>query len=252
MRADMAKVIVERPRYGSRSRALKKGYLKRLQRTRVDELPRCEPMLGRWRGRGRCLNEHLGPLRKFLRSRVGRPWNKVHQELCQHVNFDNAVQNHVLTHIYQYVELHVEIREGRPCYAPGDGWGRRWRSPLAAGHMYVCPQTGLLRVVRPSRCHDAPTRVSGKGNVQFHLRDGQWWEVRLQPLPDDPADQQDWWLEKPLAGIAAVELISLYGGKLFAISKRPLTPRQQRELYRSLRRQRRKRRAGGRQLTWCP
>lgn len=242
MRTDMAKVIVERPRYGSRSPALKKGYRKHLQRTSIDELPRHEPMLGRWRGLGRFLNEHLGPLRKFLRSCVGRPWNKVHQELCEHVNFDNAVQNHVLTHVFQYVELHVEIRNGRPCYAPGDGWRRRWGRPLPAGHMYVCPRTGLLREVRASRSHRPPQRVMSEGYVQYHRRNDQWWEVRLRPLPETLDDQFDLWMERPLSRIAVTDLISLYGGKLFAISKRLLTRRQERELCRRLRAQQRNRR----------
>src|SRR5262245_27860576 len=102
MRSDMDKVIVERPRFRSRAPSRKKGYRKYLQRTGIDQLPVREPMLGRWHGMGKFLNEHLGPMRRFLRSNIGRPWNKVHQELCEHVSFENAVQAHVLTHIYDY------------------------------------------------------------------------------------------------------------------------------------------------------
>ena len=96
MRADMDKVIVERPRFGSSMPTRKKGYRKSLQSAAVHDLPRREPMMGRWRGMQRFLNEYLGPIQRFLRSRVGRPWNRVHQELCEHVSFDNAVQKHVL------------------------------------------------------------------------------------------------------------------------------------------------------------
>src|SRR5215216_3972 len=112
MRADMAKVIVERPRVGSRLPSRKKGYRKYIQHTDFDNLPRREPLLGHWRGKGRWLNEHLGPMRRFLRSNVGRPWNKVHQELCEHVCFDNPVQSHVLTHVFDFVRQHVELRGG--------------------------------------------------------------------------------------------------------------------------------------------
>lgn len=69
MREDMDKVIVERPRIGSRLPSRKKGYRKYVQNTAIDNLPLREPMLGRWRGRERWLNEHLGPMRRFLRSR---------------------------------------------------------------------------------------------------------------------------------------------------------------------------------------
>jgi hypothetical protein len=103
MREDMDKVIVERPRVGSRMPSRKKGYRKSLQNVDADDLPNREPMLGRWRGREKCLNEHLGPMRRFLRSQVGRPWNRVHQELCEHVSFDNAAQKHVLTHVFDFV-----------------------------------------------------------------------------------------------------------------------------------------------------
>ena len=143
MRADMSKVIVERPRIGSRLPSRKKGYRRHLQRLGIENLPRREPMLGRWRGRDRELNEHLGPMRRFLRSRVGRAWNDVHQELCEHVSFENAVQKHVLTHIFDYVAEHVQLHDGRPCYGPGYRHGR----PLSRGQMYICPVSGVLRIV---------------------------------------------------------------------------------------------------------
>jgi hypothetical protein len=147
MRRDMAKVIVERPRSGSRLPARKKGYRKQLQKTPFDELPTREPMLGRWRGMDRSLNEHLGPMRRFLRSRVGRPWNKVHQELCAHVSMDNAVQKHVLTHVFDYVHRLVDVAGRKVTLRIGLGRGRL----LRPGELYVSPRTGLLLAVRPAR-----------------------------------------------------------------------------------------------------
>jgi hypothetical protein len=148
MREDMAKVIVERPRYGSRNRSRKKGYRKYIQKSPMDELPSREPLLGRWRGMSKSLNEHLGPMRRFLRSNVGRPWNKVHQELCEHVSFNNAVQAHVLAHIQQYVHRHVDLVEGAVVHRQRCWLGSRSLKP---DEMYVCPATGLLKVVRRSR-----------------------------------------------------------------------------------------------------
>lgn len=139
MRQDMAQVIVERPRHGSRLKSRKKGYRKYLQQTDIAELPRCEPMLGRWRGRQRWFNEHLRPLERFLRSNIGRPWNKVHQELSEHVTFENVVQKHILTHVYEFVVRHVAVVNGQLVRAARHDW------PLSPGQMYVCPRTGLLR-----------------------------------------------------------------------------------------------------------
>ena len=58
MRRDLAKVIVEKPRHYSRLPALKKGYMKSLQKNFIDELTQREPVLGRWKGRTKKLNKH--------------------------------------------------------------------------------------------------------------------------------------------------------------------------------------------------
>jgi hypothetical protein len=236
MREDMDKVIVEKPRFGSRLPSRKKGYRKYVQCSGLENLPVREPMLGRWRGRQRWLNEHLGPMRRFLRSRVGHPWNKVHQELCEHVSFDNAVQKHVLTHVFDYVQHHVEICG--PQVVGCEGWRRG--IPLRPGTMYVCPNTGLLKVVRAKHQSHPPRRVGAGELTQYHQRAGAWWELKLRERPDDPGEFWDVWLERPLVKLQEADLREAFGGKLTAISKRPLTPREVRELYRSLRSARRR------------
>jgi hypothetical protein len=231
MREDMDKVIVERPRLGSRAPSRKKGYRKYCQKAGIESLPRREPLLGRWKGRQRALNEHLGPMRRFLRSRVGRPWNKVHQELCEHVSFNNAVQMHVLTHVFDYVHRSVEVR-GREVVGTS-GWARG--RTLYAGEMYVCPRTGILKVVKP-RPGRAAERVGLGQTTQYHYSNGSWWELRLCKRPDAPAESLwDIWLEEPVHRIPEEMLFRTYGGKLIAISRRPLAPRETRALHRSLR-----------------
>lgn len=266
MRADMAKVIVERPRVGSRLPSRKKGYRKYVQKTGVENLPIREPMLGHWRGERKSLNEHLGPMRRFLRSNIGRPWNKVHQELCEHVSFDNPVQSHVLTHVFDFVKQHVEFR-GLDIFE-SQGW-RRMRA-LPAGTMYICPKTGLLRVVRKKVRRSQKTRVGLGRLLQFHCVGGVWWELRLQPLTrrefankmlayrphthrplptrklifrrhsarrPDVADRMNWdvWLERWVSSDDDAELTSIYGNRLYAISKRILNSTETRDLYRKLR-----------------
>lgn len=230
MREDMAKVIVERPRYGSRLPSRKKGYRKYVQSSVLEDLPAREPLPGRWKGRQRCLNEHLGPMRRFLRSRLGRPWNKVHQELCEHVAFENAVQKHVLTHVFDFVEQHVELR-GRDVIAAA-GW-RRGRA-LPRGQLYVCPRSGLLKEVRRRPPRARRVRIQAAPQVQYHCRDGRWWELRLVRRPDDPAEQWDVWLERSIAALSVATCLAAYGGKLFANSKRPLSAREARRVLRAL------------------
>ena len=55
MRPDMAKVIVERPRYGSRLRGQRKGYRREQQRCKLDEQPKREKI----RRHDKELNEYL-------------------------------------------------------------------------------------------------------------------------------------------------------------------------------------------------
>lgn len=235
MRSDMAKVIVERPRIGSRSPSRKKGYRRYLQSTPVDELPSSEPMLGRWKGRGKWLNEHLGPMRRFLRSNVGRPWNKVHQELCEHVSFDNAVQGHVLTHIYDYVHLHVEIHD---CATVLTRTGWRRQHPLKENAMYVCPRSGILKEVQAKRGRRPKTRLAINPQTQYLHRDKVWWEVKLRSTQNVRDGLWDVWLEREVSQLTEQDCIAAYGGKLFATSKRPISREETRQFYRKLRRDR--------------
>ena len=60
-------------------------------------------------------NEHLSPLRRFLDSNVGRPWDKVYSEICRHVDRGNVVQKHILTHLFDYVVVDTVLIDGEPC-----------------------------------------------------------------------------------------------------------------------------------------
>jgi len=239
MRSDMAKVIVERPRYGSRRygarlTSCKKGYRKYLKSMPVEEMPTCEPMLGRWKGRSKDLNEHLGPMRRFLRSNIGRPWNKVHQELCEHVSFDNAVQAHVLFHIYEYVHLHVEVKDKATVYSktPNGRWSTH---KLKEDTMYVCPNSGILKVVQANRRHPPADRIRKNAEVQYLKRENVWWEVHVRSTESARHDRWDVWLECNISQLTLQKCIRTYGDNLFATSKRPLAPHETRRLNREFR-----------------
>src|SRR4051794_5097198 len=152
MRADMAKVIVERPRVGSRARGKPKGLRRREQKGSLENLPRREGIKRRVQSWGKSLNEHLGPLRRYLSSQVGRPWDEVYAEICAHLSADSAVQDHVRDHVFGYVAVDVLFRNGVPCRGSGRGIGEplgRWAN-RPNSDFYVCPHTRLLRRV-PAR-----------------------------------------------------------------------------------------------------
>lgn len=231
MRKDMNKVIVERPRIGARLPSRKKGYRKYIQQTGLENLPKHEPMLGRWKGRQRWLNENLGPMRRFLRSNIGRPWNKVHSELCEYVSFDNAVQAHVLSHVYDYVSENVELQNEKIIAIRE--WGYRYE--LRPGNMYVCPNTGLLRKVKQSKRRMPARKAQFDSNTIYLKRDNSWWEVKVCKLPDHPGERWDVWLEQDVATLTKPQCNVTYGGHLFATSKRPLTQAEAKCLQKRLR-----------------
>lgn len=227
----MDKVIVERPRWRSGAPARKKGYRKYIASTPQDQLPKREPMLGRWCGLEKLLNEHLGPMRRFLRSNIGRPWNHVHRELCEHISFRNPVQAHVLEHIDEYVTKHVYLENG-DVYSQASHWpgGNR----LHIGDMYVCPATGILRAVRKPKSRDAQMSRLDVGSVKLFRREGIWWELRFQAYPADPGLQYDIWLERPLTRLTPEECNFIYGEQAFVISKRQLSEREFKRLKRQM------------------
>jgi hypothetical protein len=145
MRSDMPQVIIERPRGGPRCKQ-PKGERKRLQRLSVEDQPRREGYGRRWCENRKWQTDLLGPLRRFLRSRVGRPWNKVYAEVCAEIRRESAVQDHLRDHLLQEVSTCVVLIDGVPCSGEGRDYGMplgRWR-----GGFYVCPKTGLLRTIK--------------------------------------------------------------------------------------------------------
>jgi hypothetical protein len=232
----MAKVIVERPRFGSRDRGAAKGYWRALGRINADELPAREAMKRRSRGGTKALNEHLGPLRRYLDSEVGRPWDKVFAEICAHVDRDSAVQDHVRDHVDQYVARHVILIDGVPCCGEG-GWnyGRplhemRWTP------WYVCPSTGLLRRIKPRprrnrpepRLNSAPIYVRVDDRLQCHRVDGAWYLVELKPWPSNLAlsRARDVFLDVPLSLLSPDTARKRYDALVYATAFRRLARRE--------------------------
>src|ERR1700743_3245447 len=102
MREDMYKVLVERPRKykGNDPAAIRR-------RNDLDG-PR---FLATRAGFARVvLNENLSPLQRYLRSQIGRPWNKVYGEIAAALDRRNAVQQHVYEHLDDFIAIQIESR----------------------------------------------------------------------------------------------------------------------------------------------
>jgi hypothetical protein len=221
----MAKVIVERPRNGRVRRSRPKGY-RRYLRQAGEDLPARERMLGRMNGGSKYFSEHLGPLCRYLRSQVGRPWNKVHADICRHLQPDSVVHNHVLTHVWGEVAVNVTRIDGVLRHGEPPGVGR----PIRPGELYVCPTSGLLKLARPSRRRSVVRRLMPHALLQYHLVGNVWHEVRLRKLPADFEHCWDAFLNRRISAMSSGELWRAYGQAAYAISARVLSRKEGRDL----------------------
>lgn len=135
MRQDMFKVIVERERRGG-------GRERKGRKKDFDDLPKKEGMRRAHADR-KSLNENLAPLKRFLNKAVGRPWNNVFSEICEHINVNSTVQQHVRQHIFDFVhnkDIRIED-SGKVTYRLryGGAYIELWH-----GSLYVHPRTGIL------------------------------------------------------------------------------------------------------------
>lgn len=170
MRHDMDKVLVERPRtkpYNSR-----RNPRPPLSDRALDLLPSHEPIKGHLRGvRLKQLNENLSPLWRFLASRVGQPWNKVHSELRESMDVRNPVQLHIFQHLDSEVrfEGHDHDRTfGRgPMFHVVKGILRK--NPNHGRYPWMTGKNKDRKVLDPNRL--------------LLRRDNVWYLLKLKPLP---------------------------------------------------------------------
>jgi len=141
MREDMFKVIVERPRWGSRSATKSK--------IRHDKCPDRTHATGHRlvlerTGWTKCLNENLAPLKRYLQAQVGRKWDDVFSDICAHLDTGSTVKMHVRTHIDDFVMRHVHRdKDGHLTGHPP--WGRRGGPAGWHQDLYVDPDDGRLK-----------------------------------------------------------------------------------------------------------
>lgn len=256
MRRDMSKVIVERPREGSRWKTWRRAGRYDPKRIVLDDEGLDDVSQGRAAYRratkssrhGKWLNENLAPLRRYLLAQTGRPWNAVWSEICENLKPTSTVQQHVRDHIEDFVAVRTFLKNGRVYfnrrgYAPCALDDAKWRQPLA----YVDPATGVLNqnpYVERHAHRRQREKEAAAAELSAHLRahpdktkrlilldDGNWWEVTLadadalarQRAPGTPEVIDV--IER--AGLSSLPREKRYGNQaLVAIAKRPLSKRE--------------------------
>lgn len=137
MRADMPKIIVERPRF----RGI--GWRRRIPGLGED-LPLREGIRRPHvlRQSEKDFNDLLGPIRRYLDKQVGRPWNAVYREICAPLRAGKLIDDHLRRHIRDYVAFDVMMDpDGTPKRRAASSGSHGWvHQPY-----FVHPRSGILR-----------------------------------------------------------------------------------------------------------
>lgn len=146
MRDDMAKVVTERPRRGHRNKSKKTTGLT-IRRydpdADYDEPVRLPMARGRQYGwDAKEFSDLINPLKRYLRSCIGRPWNKVHSELSQKLDRRSISGSHIWDHVMLEIETDCYIGPDRLVYS-NNRLGGHGDWPVVG--LYVHPKTGLIR-----------------------------------------------------------------------------------------------------------
>lgn len=217
MRSDMAKVLCEEPRHGARLKE-RKGYKRELARTPLEDQPVKERgnLRQRWHGRwgdGKEFGEHLNPLKRFILSSCGRPWNEVYSEIRKVVKPGNVVNNHLYTHLFGYVTINVEEKNGE-FYEKGLRYS--WRGPGIYTPTFVHPETGILTRT-PQKKRTAVRRQQRKRVIRLnentaYARDkkGIWYKCELKCLSKERVKKKHYFSSYKKGFIYTEDYLSYY------------------------------------------
>ena len=213
MRSDLNKQLCERERQGHDRK------YRDVRRLRVFDIkdPDGTPVGGKESMKTRhnigwnrkSFNENLNPLWGAVRKAVGRPWNKFYSELCENFDKRSVINQHILDHLFQYVEVDtIFIGED------GQLWVRNtYRAPSllkdSGTEYYVDPRDGILkhnkhyktyrqisreRAAQRAKEEAKVFRDVGDGTVVRFI-DGVWFQFEMKKIPkgryvyDKPRDK---------------------------------------------------------------
>ena len=149
MRDDMSKVVTERPRqgHGNKSNKTTGPRIRHYDPDREYDEPTRLP-IARFRQYGYDAKEFsdlINPLKRYLRTCIGKPWRKVHSELSQKLDRRSVSGSHIWDHVMREIETDCYIGDDGLAYSNDRRYlvGRTSEYPIAG--LYVHPKTGLAR-----------------------------------------------------------------------------------------------------------
>jgi hypothetical protein len=234
MRLDMHKVIVERPRSG-------RSWAKQFPRPKVafDDLPKCQGIRRPHRN-GKHLTDLLGPLRRWMRAQVGRPWNDAYSEACAVIKPDSVIRAHIKSHLLEFVQRYTFMRDEQVwCFHQRWSWEEVpiEKAVSAWAPFYVHPLTGLLceAPARP-RWRWRDKNVERRAQTQRWLNErqvlrrinGLWFSCDVLPFPTRCAkgDRPSRFDLGERHDISRSQARRIYGREVYCVVKRQLSRRE--------------------------
>ena len=217
-------VLIERPRGGMRmsSRRLPGMRKHMTQLTReAEEDGLLSPYRIKVRDKTKYLSDHLGPMRRLLRSQLGKPWDQIYSKIRREVKGNTMAGQHVLEHLSGYVCSSAEMVNGQP-YAKG-GTGYYWnRRPLGLrrNEFYVHPETGLLCLAdtrkQNPRTQQPQKLIRVNQTFEYRLVQGIWYGIEFEAI-SQRRTVYDQLLRREISGHEAIQT---YGRCMAATQKR--------------------------------
>lgn len=167
MRPDMGRIIVDKPR---RAPSPQKGR----ERHAIDEdAPKRERMRETTHGRfsepvSARFTDRLAPLKRWLASNCGRPWNKVYSEIRRVAPWNNPKGQHLLSHVFQYVSF-----PGERSYESTYG-GRNFGIWFYVDEHWILRQT---KITKEKPINYPATRIVVDADHEYRMHNGLWWFV---------------------------------------------------------------------------
>lgn len=231
MRADMDKILCERPRRGSVTRKYGRAM------EDVENIPA--------KKHDKSLNENLQPLYRFLRSRLGRPWDKVYSEIREHFDKSSAVKLHIFQHLSTMVEQNAVYRNGK--YYEPISYSRKSTTPEVSG--FYIDRMGILREAIQERYRWKLKELPKNPNIvkidaySYLLRmNGSWFIGQFRDLPSEQTRKREYvigdrvrtWNERYTPPFTDVFLkkadaqtcIREYGGRVYCYEMKQLGKRE--------------------------
>lgn len=124
---------------------------------------------------------------------LDNPWNKVYSKLSGRLDRSTMAGQHVLTHVWDYVERHVELIDGTASHSKPYWIAHRRLDSHYRDKFYVHPETGILCAAEkmPRKWKQTQPRrdlVILNDYHQYHQLNEIWYLITFEKFPSSPGE----------------------------------------------------------------